>query len=423
MKEQGLEASISPPGEYLQGGRLRVSIQNGRDHRLVVFNGRSALEILGPGLGPLPFDLAQVAFLGDYAAFADRSNGRIEALVVGVSAIGSSFVESELVRIAALTRTGGDVEDGPPQVDILADTGDGGDFAGWAIVFEVGGVRLEMSRASDLGSVLLRGGRSTVTLKIDGASVATHDAATSALEDWANSLFFDFSVSYDVPLRIPILNRVRSVERPRRRHGAAPSAPRNLYEREPAQLYSYARITRDLPLQEFLAYYQVLEFFFDRAVREDVIRSVRTAIARPQFDHHDDRQIADIIARAAPAAKVSLSEREQLRVTVRSAVTAADLRELVEVLEEQEEYFTARKQRIGGLSALNLRSSTLQDEVSDRIYTLRCRIVHTKESGSSSSDGILLPTSEEARYLSLEMPLIRHIAEEVILSRSRPIPR
>lgn len=423
LKDQGLDSSISAPGEFLQGGRLRVSIPNGRNQRVVVFNGRSAMEMLGPELGALPFDLAQVVFLGDYAAFADRSTGRIEALVSGVSSIGPGSVESQLGRIAALARTGGAGGDALSGADTLADAGDGTDLAGWEMVFDMGGIRLELSRSSNLGSQLLRGGRSGVTLKIDGAAVATHDAARSALEDWANSLFFDFSVSYDVPLRIPVLNRVRPLERARRRRGAAPSAPRNFYEREPVQLYTYARTTRDLPLQEFLAYYQVLEFFFDRAVREDVIRSVRTAIARPQFDHHDDRQIADIIARAAPAAKVSLSEREQLRVTVRSAVTAADLRELVEVLDEQEEHFTARKQRIGGLSALNLNSSALHDEVADRIYALRCRIVHTKDSGASRSAGILLPTSEEARHLSLEMPLIRHIAEEAILSRSRPIAR
>lgn len=424
--KQGLEVSLTPRGEELLGGRLVVDIANGRKSRPITFNGRDALELLGANLTNPPFDLSKISFLGDYGAFVDRNNGQIEAMISGgVGAYDFQRRLSAISRSSNETDLAAEIDSSAPDEgsDRQLSTFNEEDERGVSIFLNSEKLHLSISAPSEVGKRLLPARRGAPTLKISGSPSSTHEEALNSLEKWAASLFFDFSLKYDLPMTIPRLRqRRRPLAGPSHAH-MPPALPQSFYDREATQLYMYARTTRGLPLLEFLAYYQSIEFFFDRAVREDVIRSVRSAVADPRFSAHNERDILDLIKRASSGSSPARSEREQLRVTIRGATQESQLRTVLQNLEDNEEYFLQKKQKIRGVAPLSLQSNVLQDDVADRIYALRCRIVHTKELGRSKDEGALLPSSDESQFLEFEIPLVRYIAEQLILSRARPITR
>lgn len=59
--------------------------------------------------------------------------------------------------------------------------------------------------------------------------------------------------------------------------------------------------------------------------------------------------------------------------------------------------FFAKKDRIQQVPAISMANSDLLGQVTDRLYRLRCRIVHTKaEGGPGEIEEVLLPYSAEA---------------------------
>lgn len=62
----------------------------------------------------------------------------------------------------------------------------------------------------------------------------------------------------------------------------------------------------------------------------------------------------------------------------------------------------------------------LRNDVSDRIYEIRCRIVHTKSNSGDADIEPLLPFSREAEALTFEIDLVQFIAREVIIAAGTP---
>ncbi len=63
----------------------------------------------------------------------------------------------------------------------------------------------------------------------------------------------------------------------------------------------------------------------------------------------------------------------------------------------------------------------LLEAIAGRIYDIRCKIVHTKESGPGDDFGLLLPFSSEAENLGHDTALLQMIARSALISGSRPL--
>jgi hypothetical protein len=113
------------------------------------------------------------------------------------------------------------------------------------------------------------------TLKIENARVGNHDQALQLLETVANSVFFELDLRYNVALslyKIPPYIRLRRTQPDGQRPTSArpvseisseiPHVPRNSYPAKPLALYWYARSAVNMPLLQYLASYQVLEYHF-----------------------------------------------------------------------------------------------------------------------------------------------------------------
>jgi hypothetical protein len=79
------------------------------------------------------------------------------------------------------------------------------------------------------------------------------------------------------------------------------------------------------------------------------------------------------------------------------------------------------KTRIHGVRVINThdRQTPLIRQVAERIYDLRCRIVHSKDSGDESVSPIR-PFERETRLMRHDLSLIRFVAQRVLIASSRP---
>jgi len=84
----------------------------------------------------------------------------------------------------------------------------------------------------------------------------------------------------------------------------------------PAALYLYGRSATGLPLLQFLAFYQVLEYYFPIYSKMDVLSRVKSKLRDPRFDRADDADVNRLIGLASQVGKGGASEKEQLRLTV-----------------------------------------------------------------------------------------------------------
>lgn len=296
----------------------------------------------------------------------------------------------------------------------------------WRLVVESGEIHIECSPATDDFNAMFAGGKWTAweTIKISGVGSADQQDSLRVLEGLANSFLFDLDLRYRTGLvlarRQPRLARTRDPQ-----IEAPPSFPTNKYSAEALELYFYGRAASGLPLLEFLAYYQCVEFFLPGIVQEETVRRVASALRDPRFDVTNDNDIRRMIAIATSSASAGrgLSEKEQLRIAVRSLLDADQIREHLESEERIKEHFCSQTQSIKGVSRIILKEPQrdLRDQIADRIYGIRNRIVHTKEDGGGSSIDLLLPSGKETRSLGPDVDLVRVVAETALVARASPL--
>lgn len=256
---------------------------------------------------------------------------------------------------------------------------------------------------------------STITLKIGGLNVHQHDEVFNYLTVVANSLLFQLDMISDLPL---VLKKVVS----NRKRSPVPEAvpalifPKVEFESAPLSLYWYGRSAVGMPLLQYLAFYQVIEFYFPRYSQSEAHRKLKSVLKDPTFRSDKDSDVAKLLA----AIHVSKSgafgdERSQLRAVLDECTFSDEIKRFVIEDNERSAFFNAKAkasyQKINVLSDDDVRA-----DVSRRIYEIRCKIVHTKSDARDVEVKMLLPFSSEADQLRFDIELIQYVAQKVLIA-------
>lgn len=264
-----------------------------------------------------------------------------------------------------------------------------------------------------------------LTLKLRGCNVARHDDAVALLKKIAGSLFFQIDQLTGVPLVLDKERRLPSgARRPRKKANLSTDIqyPRIEFDDAPLSLYWYARSASGMPLLQFLAFYQVIEFYFPIYSRAEAQRKLKAILKDPQFRGDRDADIAKLLS----AIQISRSgaygdERSQLRATILECVDPDSLRTFLESTPDRREFYLA-KAKASPFHRVPLASpaTDLRGDVAERIYDIRCKIVHTKNDGRDTDDELLLPFSAEAEQLSHDIELAQYLAQVLLIAGSLP---
>lgn len=262
-----------------------------------------------------------------------------------------------------------------------------------------------------------------IVIRIRGAHVRTHDEAIELLEKISNSLFFsiDLATGLAIFLRRRPPEREMATSQSRYRRKVAPIAFE--YDREAMSLYWHARSATGLPLLRFLAFYQVLEYFFPRYSKLEAIRRARVVLKDPQFDIATDSSISRLLNTIrATGSSVYGGELDQLDATVASCVTIDEIVEYIESSPDRVEFYSQKKgvwRKLADSPIVLDRKPEIIAQVVRRIYRIRCRVVHTKD--EERSEGLLLPHTMEAHLLAVDTQLLEFVAARVLIASSVPL--
>jgi len=264
-------------------------------------------------------------------------------------------------------------------------------------------------------------GGKVLTLKIYGLNIKTHDSALEYLNKISSSLLFQLELICGVALT---LRRKRAPRRLRNQQEMLVELdlkfPVREFDQAPLSLYWYGRSAAGMPLLQYLAFYQVIEFYFPIYSQSEAHRKLKSILRNPGFRGDREADIAKLLS----AIHVSRSgafgdERSQLRATLDECVDVEELRSFFSGDAERKIFFAAKSKL--GLQKLNIANveSELRAEVARRIYDIRCKIVHTKSDSRDAEVELLLPFSKEADQLQLDIELIQFIAQQVLIAGSR----
>jgi hypothetical protein len=233
--------------------------------------------------------------------------------------------------------------------------------------------KIELGRASDCFVTLMRTRVWTtrlLTLKISGSGISTHDQALAQLKRTADAVFFQIDLLSDTALAL-IRERQRALRRPRKEPSLASDLqyPPTEFDEAPISLYWYGRSASGMPLLQFLAFYQVIEFYFPIYSQAEAQRKLKVILKDPTFRGDRDADIGRLLS----AITVSRSgaygdERSQLRATLMECTNQDALRDFL-CSDPQRLEFYSKARTHHRIPVVNP-SADLRGDVADRIYDI-----------------------------------------------------
>jgi hypothetical protein len=339
--------------------------------------------------------------LGSYAAIFSYSEKTIEAVLTAPASGGRPFIQSRVHRQLGVAVKGG--------VSKLSLTLPLGSDLEEVSISPISKEAKVLTQASDaLGLSLL----------IRSPDISSHDEAVELLQKISNALFFEIDLRMHVHVRI--LRRQFRERISRGSSGEKAEFPKNMYDSDPMALYWYARSATGMPLLQFLAYYQVIEFYYPIYFNAEVSRRVRSIIKNPSFKIENDSDITRVVTAIRSNGAGFASEKDQLKATIRECLQSNEIQEFLSENKDCAEFFSAKQKGISQylLNPQN-RAHDLCDQTADRIYDIRCKIVHTKGNDGSEGVELLLPYSREAEMLGHDIEFLRFICQKVLVYSSR----
>jgi len=378
-----------------------VEFPCGRDKRQIFLSDSDDVEAL------LSIQFEKFSFLSDYEVLVSRADQRLEAPVRPLAA-----PAARLLRLFGVE----DLLDDAEQINA------GTTIANCSKIFGGASVELKLQTPSRECRQLLRvsGRPGMLTLLISGLDLQTHDQATETLKKLSTALFVQIDASYGVALTL--MPRRRTVVRRRRRPESTDPAtitfPEQEYDDAPASLYFYGREAMRMPLLQFLAFYQTIEFYFPTYSQAAARRRIRNILKDPAFRPDRDSDLARVLTTIDPVGRFGLGdERAQLLATISECVDPQELRLFIEAAEDMKVFLSTKNKTLTDVRLpIENTELDLRQSVTERIYDIRCRIVHTK--GTRRDVDLLLPNSKEAAMLGHDIELVQFLARKTLIAAS-----
>jgi hypothetical protein len=392
------EVDTPPFGKYSE-----VKLPAGREKRAIRLwdSGSRILTFLS-----VPFE--KYVFLRPYEGICSYSEGIIEALLQSLERLPPKYVERRLLGKGGFEELKED-----ERIDFTLSADEGTAIVGLSPPSE------------SLKALSSNAERATLSLKISGISIMRHDHAVGLLRRIADSLFFQIDLSLGVAFNL-MRERIGPAYIGMRRRTVASinelQFPTQEYDNAPMSLFFYARSAHGMPLLQFLAYYQVIEFYFPIYYKAEAKRKIRRILKDPSFRADRDTDIGRVLSSLTSGRGTSGDERSMIRATIQECVDPHELRGFLTETEERAEFFSSKTK---GITSTKIpiadASADLRNHVADRIYEIRCKIVHTKAEAQEREEGRLLPFSKEADLLYDDIALARYLAQRVLITASTPL--
>lgn len=345
----------------------------------------------------------------NYEALIDLTSGQVEV------ALSSQARARGAGRIFVWDLPGVQIDDESP----LKSDGEFEEWrvpSGWRLEVTSDDVQIEISAKSPMFEATYYYALD-YSLKIKHAQGSGGPRADDLLNEYATDFLLDLELQYGLGLTMQKKRVVRTKRIATVSSQVEPRFPSLRYSREASAFYWYGSSASGLPLLQYLAYYQVLEYFFSSFTRRAVVERLRTRLKHPRFDMRNDTDIDSLIDASRTAHAGLKNELDQLRHTLTDCITAEAIRTFIRSDDQLSNHFLAAKAKIRGTVALRLDADDedLIRQIAERVYRVRNRIVHTKAGAEEIGLELLLPASSESNELWPEVELVRWLAQSALV--------
>lgn len=189
--------------------------------------------------------------------------------------------------------------------------------------------------------------------------------------------------------------------------------PRLIYRDYIIDYYSVALSSID-PFAQYLSYYHIIEYFFDLVFDQKILNYLKSTLEQTSNFSINEKKHKDLIKTLKAEIKKN-NELESLKLVLKEYININELQD--KLSKEQIEYFQQNKVSFSHAQTIffnhNQNSIT---HLAQRIYQTRNALVHSKESNVRR-----YKPYQDSEELIKEIPLIKLVAEQVIINSSTPL--
>lgn len=254
-----------------------------------------------------------------------------------------------------------------------------------------------------------------MTLTVDPVRLSTTAGADELIEALTDSLSLQVGMRRGMLLTPRRLEDQEVVRSQYRRPGGSLNFPMSRFPHAPVALYLAGRERTTSPLLRYWAFYQVLEYFFPKYARAEMLQRISQVVRSPTFDPHSDEDIIRL-ASVTEFSGARMGEEDQLTQCLSAIVTVDEVRRIIQECELVDRL--ADKKSSLSSQTVNVRSEDLLVQLSRRIYDIRCRIVHSKSASHREGGAGLLPGTSDEDLIRFELPLIDFLSEKALVASS-----
>lgn len=289
-------------------------------------------------------------------------------------------------------------------------------------ILENGKIKIQFREPTEEARILLRDRPlRQVSLIIKGTEAKTYDQVLKTLSKLSGSLFFQFDLSYGIALELQRAHGrhiLRGRTKEQVEQADVPTFPKQEFDEAPLALYWYGRNANNMPLLQYLSFFQVIEFYFPIYYKTEIKKRITKVLKDPTFRYDKDTDISRLLGAFKGKSFAYGDERTMLKATINECIDAIEIRSFIESSDKLKEQLSIKIKGVTDVKIpINNPDADLRNEIAERIYDIRCKIVHTKSDGMDNSD-IILPFSPEAELMHYDISLIQYISQQVLINSS-----
>jgi len=265
--------------------------------------------------------------------------------------------------------------------------------------------------------------RRPIVLKIKNYQKPTNEGVENDTRNILNSVLFDIEYNYDIALEtINIESLIRRVFRSKRRLNELPKEKINLvYKKYIPELIQYFHIAEKvdfLPFK-FICYYHIIEYFSDKSAYQLVSSEVKKLLLKPDFHIKTDAYVTSAINLFKKENDKYTGDKNKVERVLKQFIIRTELKETLtelDLIENFSKEVILDCNKPLKLPAINFeQDGNFYNELTKRIYMIRCSIVHSNPDFDESKAVPFNPTPNNIEKLRLETELIMEIARKIIV--------
>lgn len=260
-----------------------------------------------------------------------------------------------------------------------------------------------------------------LTEYVRALSVTIQSPEEHALTEMHNIMqTYLFNIAYNKNI-VFVLTDFKEVVKPiRHNRRVGQLFPYKEYNKE-LTMYYYQGVSTNIPFAQYLAFYHVAEYFFQTISEQDAFCEIKNYITKPSFSPYKDEKIREFYKKIKKIMKEQKEdgvwdEKKGLLLCLKKYVTDLDsLKNTIAEIDPTALQYYKRGPVPFASEGVAINFDDNQENtyitIRNRIYAVRNAIVHSKEGEKQRYEPF-----KYDKELSRELPLIRAVAEEIIIS-------